>query len=86
MMEKKKMRLSILLILVLFVVQIFVPLVVTYAQSEGNETAMNGNENLNLTLSACVSENITVKTTGEESEKNRLTVFDGMFKSASIKR
>ncbi len=85
MMEKKKMRLSILLILVLFV-QIFVPLVVTHAQSEGNETAMNGNENLNLTLSACVSENITVKTTGEESEKNRITVFDGMFKSASIKR
>ena len=79
------MRLSILLILVLFV-QIFVPLVVTHAQSEGNETAMNGNENLNLTLSACVSENITVKTTGEESEKNRITVFDGMFKSASIKR
>ena len=85
-MKDKSMQLAAGLVLVLFMALIFVPLGVTRAQSEGNETAMNGNENLNLTLSACVSENITVKTTGEESEKNRITVFDGMFKSASIKR
>ncbi|MCW3134023.1 MAG: cobaltochelatase subunit CobN [Methanophagales archaeon] len=77
MMKDKSMQLAAGLVLVLFMALIFVPLGVTRAQSEGNETAMNGNENLNLTLSACVSENITVKTTGEESEKNRTTFVLG---------
>ncbi|MDI6886173.1 MAG: cobaltochelatase subunit CobN [archaeon] len=61
------------LVLVLFMAQIFVPFAVTHAQSEGNETAMVGN----LTLSANVSEDITVKATGEESEKNKITFVLG---------
>ena len=75
MMKNKSMPLAVGLVLVLFVMQIFVPLAVTLAQSEGNETAMDGNEN--LTLSASVSEDITVKATGEESEKNRITFVLG---------
>ena len=73
--RKKSMRLVVGLLLVLFTAQIFAPLAVTYAQSEGNETAMDGNGN--LTLSANVSENATVKATGEESEKNRITFVLG---------
>ncbi|RZN38539.1 MAG: cobaltochelatase subunit CobN [Methanophagales archaeon ANME-1-THS] len=46
---------------------------ITYAQSEGNETAMDGN----LTFSANVSDNATVKATGEESEKNKITFVLG---------
>jgi hypothetical protein len=59
MMEKNSRRLSVLLVLVLFMAQIFVPFVVAQAQSEDNDTAaMAGN----LTLSANVSEHTVVNT------------------------
>ncbi|MFZ2071897.1 MAG: cobaltochelatase subunit CobN [Halobacteriota archaeon] len=62
------------LVLALFVAQVFVPLTVTYAQLEGNETAMDGNGN--LTLSANVSENTAVNAT-EESGINKITFVLG---------
>ena len=74
-MKNKCMQLAAGLVLVLFVAQVFVPLAITYAQSEGNETVMDGNGN--LTFSTNVSENTTVKTTDEEPDKNRITFVLG---------
>ena len=62
-----------LAVLVLFTAQMFAPLAVAPAQSEGNETARASN----LALSVNVSENATVKATGEESEKNKITFVLG---------
>lgn len=62
----KRVRLFVLLVLVLFMAQIFVPLAVTHAQLEleGNETAVDGNGN--LTLSVNTSENTTAKALDED--------------------
>ena len=62
-----------MVLLVLFTAQIFAPLAVAQAQSEGNETARASN----LTLSVNLSENHTVKATIEESEKNKITFVLG---------
>ena len=62
-----------LAVLVLFTAQMFAPLAVAPAQSEGNETARASN----LALSVYVSENATMKATGEESEKNKITFVLG---------
>ena len=67
--------LLLVLLLVLFIAQVFVPLAITYAQSEGNETVLDGNGN--LAFSTNVSENITVKTADEEPDKNRITFVLG---------
>ncbi len=77
MMKNKSMRLAVGLLLVLFVVQIFAPIAVTHAQaqSECNETVMEGTGN--VTFSANASEKITLKVTGEESGKNRITFVLG---------
>jgi cobaltochelatase CobN len=74
MMEKNSRRLSVLLVLVLFMAQIFVPFVVAQAQSEDNDTAaMAGN----LTLSANVSEHTVVNTPYGVVKSNRLTFVRG---------
>ena len=62
-------------VLVLFIAQVFVPFEVIHAQSEGNETVLDGNGN--LTFSTNVSENTSVKTTDEEPDKNRITFVLG---------
>lgn len=51
-MKKKSIRLSVLLlVLAMFMAQIFVPLAVTHAQSEGNETMVDGNLKLSVKVS-----------------------------------
>ena len=72
----KRVRLFVLLVLVLFMAQIFVPLAVTHAQLEleGNETAVDGNGN--LTLSVNTSENTTAKAL-EGDLGDRITFFLG---------
>ncbi|RJS73165.1 hypothetical protein CW714_03495 [Methanophagales archaeon] len=67
--------LLLVLVLVLFIAQVFVPFEVIHAQSEGNETVLDGNGN--LAFSTNVSENITVKTADEEPDKNRITFVLG---------
>ena len=72
----KRVRLFVLLVLVLFMAQVFVPLAVTHAQLEleGNETAVDGNGN--LTLSVNTSENTTAKAL-EGDLGDRITFFLG---------
>ena len=67
----KNKSLGVAVLLVLFMAQIFTPLAVTHAQSEGNGTAGDG------ALSANVSENATAEVATEETEKNRVTFMLG---------
>ena len=73
-MKNNSIQLTVLFVLVLFLAQIFTPFVVAQAQSEDNDTAAMAGT---LTLSENVSENATVKATGEESEKNKITFVLG---------
>jgi len=79
MVKDKSWGLTVLLllvfVLVLFIAQVFVPFEVIHAQSEGNETVLDGNGN--LTFFTNVSENTSVKTTDEEPDKNRITFVLG---------
>ena len=76
-MEENNRRFAILLVLALFAAQIFVPLAVAQAQSEGNETTVNEN----LSLSASASEYTSAKAITDESEKNEITFVLGTDES-----
>jgi cobaltochelatase CobN len=73
MMKNKSMRSSVLLVLVLFVVQIFAPLAVAQAQSEDNEAGMAGN----FALPEYVSKNIAVNATDRVVKRNSISFVLG---------
>ena len=72
--EQNDLRFAVLLILVLFMAQIFTPLVIAQTQSGDNATvAMAGN----LTLPVNVSENTVVNTTDRVVKRNSITFVLG---------
>ena len=72
-MKTKSLGLAVLLVLVLFMAQIFVPLVVAPAPSGDNETAISGNS----TLAADAPEDAPVNITSEVIKRNKITFVLG---------
>ncbi len=72
-MKTKSLGVAVLLVLVLFMAQIFVPLVVAPAPSGDNETAISGNS----TLAADAPEDAPVNITSEVIKRNKITFVLG---------